>query len=148
MPHFPELNLPPVQLKIENNKVFDIFRNKWVELTPEEWVRQNFLNFLVQVHHYPKGLMSVEKQIQLHKVKKRYDAVVFNKEMNPVVLIEFKSFRVPISQETVDQAIRYNQQFGVDYLILSNGFNHFIIHIDYNNNTCSYLQNVNQMKIN
>lgn len=139
MKTFPALNLPPINLKIEGDKVFDVFRNKWIKLTPEEWVRQNFLHFLVKYEGFPKGLISVEKQIQLLKLKKRYDAVVFNNKLQPLVLIEFKAPNVNIDQAVVDQAVRYNQEFQVEFLILSNGLTHYIIEISYVTNTCAFL---------
>ncbi len=139
MKTFPALNLPPINLKIEGDKVFDVFRNKWIKLTPEEWVRQNFLHFLVTHEGFPKGLISVEKQIQLLKLKKRYDAVVFNNKLQPLVLIEFKAPNVNIDQAVVDQAVRYNQEFQVEFLILSNGLTHYIIEISYVTNTCAFL---------
>lgn len=147
MKKFPDLNLPSIPLEIQNDKVYDIFRKKWILLTPEEWVRQNFLQFLVQYENFPKGLISVEKQIQLNGLKKRYDAIIFNTQLTPKILIEFKAPNVEITQETVDQAVRYNQLFKVDYLILSNGINHFIINIHYNKKTFSYVKNINNVKL-
>lgn len=145
MKQYPQLNLPPIDLKIEEGKVFDIFRNKWIKLTPEEWVRQSFLHFLIHYEGFPKGLISVEKQIQLLKLKKRYDAVVFNNKLQPVVLIEFKAPNISIDQSVLDQAIRYNQEFGVEFLILSNGLTHYIIEINYTTNTCEFLTSFNNL---
>lgn len=147
MKQFPPLNLPPVALEVQNDKVYDSFRKKWILLTPEEWVRQNFLQFLVQYENFPKGLISVEKQIQLNGLKKRYDAVVFNTKLEAKILIEFKAYNVEITQETVNQAVRYNQLFKVNYLILSNGINHFIININYLKKSFSYVKSIKNVKL-
>lgn len=102
------------------DQVFDPFRKKWVPLTPEEWVRQNILQYLVQQCQYPSALISVEKSIQLGELSKRFDIVVF-KESRPWMIIECKEARVEISEKTFQQILQYQTVLEAEYLIVSNG---------------------------
>lgn len=110
------------KIKEEDNRefIFDEGRKKWVRLTPEEWVRQNFLQYLVQVKNYPLSLIAVEKEVKLVDVKKRCDIVVY-KEHKPWMLVECKEMNVPLSEGVLAQVIRYNMALPVEYLIISNG---------------------------
>lgn len=101
--------------------IFDSFRKKWVVLTPEEWVRQNFLAFLVQVKNYAPSLIAVEKEIVLGELKKRFDIVVFDKQAAPFMLIECKEMGVELTQQVLDQALRYNITMQVPYVVITNG---------------------------
>lgn len=110
----------------ENGRfIYDIIRKKYIFLTPEEWVRQNLLHYLIQTQGYPKGLISVEKEIKVNGLKKRYDIVVFDKERNPWMLIECKEPEVPITDITLQQLLRYHQVLQCPYWMLSNGRQHF-----------------------
>ncbi len=101
--------------------IFDSFRKKWVVLTPEEWVRQNFLAYLVQVKNYSPSLIAVEKEIVLGELKKRFDIVVFDKQATPFMLIECKEMGVQLTQQVLDQALRYNIAMQVPYVVITNG---------------------------
>lgn len=140
------LNLPSFDAKVRkiDNKlsIFDSLRRKFVALTPEEWVRQHFINFLITEKGYPQGLIANEIQINLNNQKKRCDSVIYNSTLKPLVIIEYKSPDVNITQEVFDQIARYNIVLKVEYLIVSNGMNHYCCKIDYNNQTFQYLQEI------
>ena len=112
-----------MRTRLQNNKeqIFCAWRRRWVRLTPEEWVRQQFLHRLVDEQGYPASLIAVEMPIKVGEVQKRCDAVVYNRQMEPLVLIEFKAETVPLTQKTLDQAVTYNRKLGVPYLVLHNG---------------------------
>ena len=126
---YPSFN---VRIKHENGKayVFDEIRKKWILLTPEEWVRQHLLNHLITQKSVPASLISVEKEINLNNTKKRYDAVVYTREMKPVVLIECKSPDVAITEATLEQALRYNLILGVNFLLITNGLKEFVVRVE------------------
>lgn len=135
-----DLNLPRYEVKVRatgynEKEIFDVFRRKFVKLTPEEWVRQHFLHFLCDEKDYPRGLISVEKQLMVLGRSKRFDAVVFKKEGNPAVLIEFKAPSVKLSQNVVEQVSSYNFVIHADFLMVSNGMNHYCCKMDYENRT-------------
>jgi hypothetical protein len=137
-----QLNLPKYDIKIRKNpqgefEIFDTFRKKYLYLTPEEWVRQNFLHFLVNEYHYPAGLIEIEKGLTLHKLQKRADALVYNRMGKPVVLLEFKAPHIALTQKVMEQIARYNLYFNVPYLIVSNGLEHYCFHIDFTNKSVS-----------
>lgn len=112
-----------LRTRIQNNKeqVFCDWRRRYVRLTPEEWVRQNFLHRLVGDFLYPAGLIGVEVSIEVGDAHKRCDAIVYDLHAHPIVLIEFKADTVPLTQRTLDQAVTYNRRLHVPYLILHNG---------------------------
>lgn len=126
-----ELNLPPVSLNIQNRSgktcVFDIFRKRFVVLTPEEWVRQRFLRFLCDYKAYPVGLIAVEASLHYNRLAKRADAIVYGTMGKPLMIIECKAPDVKITQEVFDQVARYNFSFGVDYLTVTNGMQHYCV---------------------
>lgn len=129
-----QLNLPLYNFRIknQNNKVliFDSQRKKYVTLTPEEWVRQNFIHFLITELHYPASYIAVEKQLLINGLKKRCDAIIYNNMAQPIVIVEFKAPNITINQEVFDQAAVYNSKLNIDYFIISNGLNHFCCKID------------------
>lgn len=107
---------------IEGNQyIFDIIRKKYVRLSPEEWVRQNFLNYLLKFKAYPKGLISVEKEIKINHLRKRYDIVVYDTQRKPWMLIECKAPQVLLTEDTFHQLLRYNQVISAPYWTLTNG---------------------------
>ena len=112
-----------MQTRLDKGKeqIFCAWRKQWVRLTPEEWVRQQLLHRLVDDFGFPSSLIAVETAITVGEVKKRCDAVVYDRLMQPLVLIECKAETVPLSQKTLDQAIIYNRKLNVPYLLLSNG---------------------------
>jgi hypothetical protein len=141
-----ELNLPTYKfrLKEENDLVyvFDTIRKKFVVLTPEEWVRQNFIQFLVSEKKYPASLVSVEVGLKYNQLQKRADVLIYNKSGQPYLMIECKAPEVKISQETFHQIAAYNMSFKVSYLVVTNGMDHFCCKMDYENNSYQFLQMV------
>jgi hypothetical protein len=101
--------------------ILDPVRRKWVRLTPEEWVRQNFLQYLLQVLGYPSSLVSIEKEIQVGELRKRYDIVVYDRRTQPWLLVECKQTGAALGQDTLDQALRYHIQVPVRYIVITNG---------------------------
>ena len=109
--------------RVNNGKeeIFCDWRHRWVRLTPEEWVRQQLLHVLVEQFGYPASLIAVEAAITVGEAKKRCDAVVYNRVMQPLMIIECKAETVPLTQKTLDQAITYNRKLNVPWLLLHNG---------------------------
>lgn len=129
------LNLPQIELKIVNRKgkylVWDVFRKKYLVITPEEWVRQHLLHHLMLHYQYPKNSISVECSINVNGLIKRYDALIFDKNHQPCLIVECKAPEIPISQNTIDQSSIYNLAFGVKYVLLSNGIEHLMLRVDH-----------------
>lgn len=127
----PKLNLPDIEPRLSQRDgrlwVFDILRKKDLVLTPEEWVRQHWISFLIKEQSYPKGLLSLEKGLKYNQLQKRTDLLVYNKSGNVHLLIECKAPNVSLSQKTVEQACLYHSQLQSEYLILSNGMNHLCL---------------------
>ena len=141
-----QLNLPSAALKITRKEnrdyVFDTLRKKYVALTPEEWVRQNFVHFLIRYKNYPVGLLANEVQISLNSTRKRCDTVLCNRNLTARMIIEYKAPSVNITQEVFNQITRYNIVLKVDYLIVTNGINHYCCRVDYRNNSYSFLRDI------
>ncbi|MBI1341352.1 MAG: restriction endonuclease subunit R [Terrimonas sp.] len=114
---------PIFKIKTEAGRdfVFDTIRKQWVVLTPEEWVRQNFINYLLYTKQYPSALLAVEKEIQLGELKKRFDILVYDGNHQPWMMIECKSQEVALDQQVLNQLLRYHLAMPVDYLVLTNG---------------------------
>ncbi len=140
------LNFPnyPLQLKTSENKtlIFDIIRKKYMVLTPEEWVRQHCLWFLIEEKKYPKSLINVEKQLVLNNQKKRTDIVAFNNLGNPLLIVECKAPSVKISQDTFDQIARYNMQLNSEFLLLTNGLNHYCCKMNHKKQEYQFLPDI------
>jgi hypothetical protein len=144
--HLARLNLPESRLRFKNEGgvelVYDSVRKKFVVLTPEEWVRQNFIHFLCEVKGYPKGLMAVEKKVLVNGQPQRFDLLVYNRKGLPTLMAEFKAPEVKISQQAFDQVVRYNMALKVGFIIVSNGMDHFACKIDYTANSYTYLKEI------
>ena len=140
------LNLPSFAVKMQqrNGKslIFDPLRKKYVALTPDEWVRQHFTHFLTDHKGYPKGLLANEIQLDLNGTKKRCDTVLFNKDLSARMIVEYKAPHIAITQAVFDQITRYNMVLKVDYLIVSNGINHYCCKIDYQSMSYSFLPDI------
>ncbi|MDR1881929.1 MAG: type I restriction enzyme HsdR N-terminal domain-containing protein [Prevotella sp.] len=138
-----DLNLPPFEINIKKTDgkltVFDRLRRKFVALTPEEWVRQRFVNYLITEKGYPQALMANEVQISLNSRKRRCDSIVYDKTLLPLVIVEYKSPDVEITQAVFDQIARYNIVLKVKYLFVSNGLSHYCCLMDYEAQTFCYL---------
>lgn len=141
-----QLNLPsyPIKLKEEGGKqfIFDFIRKKYLVNTPEEWVRQNFIQFLLQEKKYPASLIAIEKGLKLNELQKRADAVVYDTNGSAIVLIEFKAPKIKITEATFEQISRYNMVFKVPYLIVSNGLNHYCCKIDFSKNSFEFIKEI------
>jgi hypothetical protein len=119
------IEFPKHQFKIkkENNAdvIFDAFRKRWITLTPEEWVRQNILQYLTEIKKYPAKLIAVEKEISLGELKKRCDIVVYDRSALPWMIIECKEMNVELSSKVLDQILRYHITLPAKYLVITNG---------------------------
>lgn len=140
------LNLPSYTYRIirKDDKllIFDNCRRKYVALTPEEWVRQHFVNFLIHHKSFPAGRIGNEITVEFNGMKKRSDSVVYDQIGMPLVLIEYKAPSVKITQQVFDQIVRYNMVMQVKYLIVSNGLNHYCCKIDYKNKSYRFLNEI------
>lgn len=141
-----KLNIPFQKLRKTEREgklqIFDRFRNQYVALTPEEWVRQQFLNWLVNQYQYPEGLIAVEIPMKYQKLSKRADAVVYLKNRKPAILIEFKAPEVKVTEETFQQAVRYNFVFQTPYIMLTNGLIHYCCFINHTQKRVQYLEEI------
>ena len=140
------LNLPPYATKIAvrdgKNTIWDIIRRKYVALTPEEWVRQHFVHFLVEHKGYPASLLANEVALTLNGTSRRCDTVLYDRTLSPRMIIEYKAPHIPITLKVFDQISRYNLVFRVDYLIVSNGLSHYCCRMDYARQSYQFLTDV------
>ena len=140
------LNLPQYEIKITEKDgkrmIFDFLRRKYVALTPEEWVRQHFTHYLVEHKGYPKGLLGNEIELQIGDKRLRCDSILYNKVARPQMIIEYKAPTVPLQQKVFDQVSAYNLLLRVDYLIISNGMEHYCCMMDYEHQKYLFLQEI------
>ena len=141
-----QLNLPKYNAKITEKDgksyIYDSLRRKNVALTPEEWVRQHFINFLITDRLFPAGLIANEVTIDVNGTSKRCDTVVYDRFLTPVIIIEYKAPNIKISEQVFDQIVRYNSVLKVPYLIVSNGLTHYCCRMDYLNRTYLFLKEI------
>lgn len=144
------LQLPSFDIRLKETGgktfVFDPLRKKYVALTPEEWVRQHFVNFLIAHKGYPQGLMANEVMIRLNHTTKRCDTVLYRKDLTAQMIVEYKAPHIKITQEVFNQITRYNQVLRVDYLIVTNGLHHYCCKMDYTTMSYSFLKNIPEFK--
>ncbi len=140
------LNLPEFETKISLIKgkyaIWDVLRRKNVALTPEEWVRQHFIHYLIHHKGYPQSLMANEVQVSLNSTKKRCDTVLYRRDLTARMIIEYKAPDVEITQNVFDQITRYNMVLRADYLIVSNGLQHYCCKLDYQTNSYVFLKDI------
>ena len=141
------LNLPQRNFNVKvtpqgNRVIFDRLRRRFVTLTPEEWVRQNFVEFLIADRGFPAGLMSNEMSLTQNSISRRCDTVVTDHHGSPMVIVEYKAPSIKITQTVFDQICRYNMVLQAKYLIVSNGLQHYCCKIDYTHNSYSFLPDV------
>jgi hypothetical protein len=120
-----KIDYPPYQPKIKKEQdkefIFDDVRKQWIMLTPEEWVRQNFLQYLIQIKKYPASLIAVEKELKLGELKKRTDVIVYNTNSQPWLMIECKAMSEPLNEKVLQQILRYHITIPVPFLVITNG---------------------------
>lgn len=141
-----QLNLPTYKFRIKSTKnkyvIFDIIRKKYVSLTPEEWVRQHIIHFLIEEKKYPASLIGIEKKLTINKLTKRTDILVFNTKGLPHIIVECKAPSINISQNAFDQIARYNLKLDANYLIVTNGLEHFFCSMDTKNEQYVFLKSI------
>ena len=139
-----QLNFPTYSFRFKNSEnkvsIFDSVRKKFILLTPEEWVRQHVVEFLLVEKKYPKSLINVEKIVKVNRMNKRYDIVVFNPDGSIFLLIECKAPEIKIDQKTFDQIARYNLSLNAQYLMVTNGLNHYFCQMDFENEKYTFLK--------
>lgn len=139
-----KLNFPSYTFRFKNNEnkvsIFDEIRKKFIILNPEEWVRQHVILYLLEEMKYPKSMINVEKVLKVNDLRKRYDGVVFNPDGSIFLLIECKAPEIKIGQLTFDQIARYNMTLKADYLMVTNGLNHYFCQMDYENEKYHFLK--------
>ena len=140
------LNLPEYEIKIGEKDgkrtIFDFLRRKYVALTPEEWVRQHFTHYLVEHKGYPQGLLGNEIELRIGGKRLRCDSLLYNKVMQPQMIIEYKAPTIQLQQKTFDQISVYNLLLHVDYLIVSNGLQHLCCKMDYEHQKYLFLKDI------
>ncbi len=141
------LNLPPFEANIKKQngmvKILDILRQKFVVLTPEEWVRQHFVHFLIEQKGYSKTLMANEVAVTLNGMSRRCDTVVYRQEgMRPLMIVEYKRPDVEITQRVFEQICRYNMVLEVEWLVVSNGLKHYCCQVDIKNGGYAFMKDI------
>ncbi|SFN80316.1 Type I restriction enzyme R protein N terminus (HSDR_N) [Bizionia echini] len=140
------LNFPKFSFRFKNSEnkvsIFDPIRKKFVILQPEEWVRQNCLQVLLQEKKYPKSLINVEKELRVNDLKKRYDIVVYNPDGSIHLIVECKAPSIPITQSTFDQIAQYNLTLNATYLMVTNGLNHYYCQMDFKAECYTFLKDI------
>ena len=140
------LNLPEYNFKIKKRDdtyvIYDLLRKRYVALTSEEWVRQNFVQYLINERNFPIALMANEVSLNQNGIKRRCDTLVANRLGHPFVIVEYKAPKVQVTQTTFDQIVRYNMVLHAQYLIVSNGLTHYCCKIDYETNSYSFLNDI------
>ena len=140
------LNLPSSDYKIKKEKdrlfIFDIIRKRYIALTPEEWVRQHFVSYLISYKGYPLGLIGNEISLRLNGQNRRCDTVIYDIYGSPLMIIEYKAPHITLNQEVFNQVIRYNIALKVKYLVVSNGINHYCCVMDYDNMCPHFLKEI------
>ena len=140
------LNLPDFDIKLAGTPnrptILDILRRKYIALTPEEWVRQHFIHFLINYKKYPATLLANEVELKVGQKRLRADTILYSKDLKPLMILEYKAPHITITQKTFDQISVYNMLLHVDYLIVSNGRQHYCCKMDYNSKKYLFLEDI------
>lgn len=141
------LQLPPFDYRLERgddgvDRIYDCLRKKFVALTPEEWVRQHFVNFLITTLGYPKGLMANEVSLKLNNTRRRCDSLIYTRDGRPLMIVEYKAPDITITQAVFDQIARYNSVIGADYLVVSNGIKNYCCRFNHDSNNYIFLREI------
>lgn len=146
-----KLNLPTYNLRIkkvsDKIKIFDIVRKKFIILQPEEWVRQHLIHYLINEKGYPQSLMKIETSVNINRLKQRSDIVAYDNTGTPRLIVECKAPNIELTQDVFDQIARYNMKLKVNYLLVSNGLQHYCCKIDYKKDTYEFLPEIPNYKI-
>ena len=146
-----ELNFPKYTFRFKNSEnkrlIFDEIRKKFMVLQPEEWVRQHCVQYLINVKHYPKSLINVEKELKINDLKKRYDIVVFKSDGSIHLIVECKAPNITIKQNTFDQIARYNLALNAEYLMVTNGLNHYYCTMNFEEERYQFLKDIPEYKL-
>ena len=141
-----ELNLPRYEIRVERHDgkltIFDFLRRRHVALTPEEWVRQHFVHYLVEHKGYPKGLLANEVELSIGSKRLRCDSILYDRDLHPRMIMEYKAPTVRISPKVFQQIATYNLLLHVDYLVVSNGLSHYCVKMDYDNQKYLFLDDI------
>ena len=145
-----KLNFPTYNFRFKNSEnkvaIFDEIRKKFIILSPEEWVRQHVVHYFILEKNYPKSLINVEKLLKINGLTKRYDVVVFNPDGSIFILVECKAPEIKIAQNTFDQIARYNLTMKAEFLMVTNGQNHYFCQMDFENKKYLFLSELPQYK--
>ena len=145
-----ELNLPKYEISVKRNgerlTIFDFLRRRHVALTPEEWVRQHFVHFLVEHKGYPKGLLANEVELSVGEKNLRCDSILYDPSLKPRMIVEYKAPSVAVTQKVFQQIATYNLLLHVDYLVVSNGLTHYCVKMDYDNQKYLFLDDIPDYK--
>ena len=140
------LNLPPYDIKVKKTNgttsILDILRRRFITLTPEEWVRQHFIHYLINYKGYPSALLANEVELTIGQKKLRCDSVLYTRQLQPRMIIEYKAPSVQITQKVFNQIFAYNTLLHADYLVVSNGMSHYCCKIDYENKSYAFLKDI------
>ena len=146
-----ELNFPKFSFRFKNNEnkvsIFDVIRKKFIILQPEEWVRQHCIHYLIDYKNYPKSLINVEKELLINGLKKRYDIVIFNSNGSIFMIVECKAPKININQSTFDQIAQYNIILNAEYLMVTNGINHYYCNVDFKAEKYTFLKDIREYSI-
>ncbi|MBK9480305.1 MAG: type I restriction enzyme HsdR N-terminal domain-containing protein [Bacteroidetes bacterium] len=141
---YPTLNLPAYAVKLKNHsqrtQIFDRIRKKFVALTPEEWVRQHVVNYLIEHKNFPASRIAIESSLKYNQLLRRPDIVYYDNDLKPTLIVECKATDVKISQTTFDQIARYNMPLRVNYLLVTNGIQHFCCRMEYEKEEVIFLK--------
>ena len=145
-----ELNLPRYEISVKRNgerlTIFDFLRRRHVALTPEEWVRQHFVHFLVEHKGYPKGLLANEVELSVGEKNLRCDSILYDPSLKPRMIVEYKAPSVVVTQKVFQQIATYNLLLHFDYLVVSNGLTHYCVKMDYDNQKYLFLDDIPDYK--
>lgn len=140
------LNLPKYEIIVrqegERQQIFDVLRRRYVALTPEEWVRQHFVHYLIEHKGYPATMLANEVQLQVGDKQLRADTVLYNKDLKPRMIIEYKAPSVAVTQKVFNQVLDYNLLLRADYLVVTNGLSHYICKVDYSAQNFHFLDDI------
>ncbi len=145
-----ELNFPAYKFRFKSSEnkvsIFDRIRKKFIILTPEEWVRQHTVQYLIEEKKYPESLINVEKLVKVNDLNKRYDIIIYKPNGDIHLIVECKSHKVKITQEVFDQIARYNLALNAEYLMITNGMDHYYCQMNYKEKQYSFLKDIPSYK--